>query len=65
MAWTPIAKPTAGVWTDVNPQGKEQYDQVSITYDDSNTFYDGVNPNQWTSVAKPATNAWVTVAKPT
>ena len=33
--------------------GREQYDQASLTYDDSSTFYDGFNPNQWTDVAKP------------
>lgn len=51
--WTNIPKPTGLTYTNVNPMGKEQYDQVDITYDDSNVFYDGINPNQWTDVAKP------------
>lgn len=64
MVWTNIPKPTASVWSSVNPQGKEQYDQSTITYDDANTFYDGVNPNQWTDIAKPATSSWVSIPKP-
>ncbi len=64
MAWTPITKPGAQSYSNVNPSGKEQYDQVTLTYDDVNTFYDGVNPAQWTDVAKPSTNAWVNVNKP-
>lgn len=65
MAWTKISKPGAQTYTDVNPQGKEQYDQPSIAYDDSSTFYDGVNPSQWTDVNKPTTPTWNNVAKPT
>ncbi len=64
MVWTNVAKPTASAWTTVNPMGKEQYDQGSITYDDANTYYDGVNPTQWGGVAKPSTLAWVSVVKP-
>ena len=65
MAWTNIAKPTTSAYTNTNPQGKEQYDQASISYDDVNIFYDGVNTVQWTGVTKPSTNNWVNVAKPT
>lgn len=54
MTWTPIAKPTSTPWTSINTQGKEQYDEASLTYDDATTYYDGVNPTQWTSIAKPA-----------
>lgn len=63
--WTNIAKPGAQTYTNVNAQGKEQYDQADVTYDSAVTFYDGVNPSQWTDVAKPTTNGWVNVAKPT
>lgn len=52
-AWTNVAKPTSSIWTSINPVGKEQYDQASLSYDDSGTYYDGVNPSQWTDVAKP------------
>lgn len=65
MPWTPVPKPISSLWSTVNPQGKEQYDQSTITYDDSNTFYDGVVPNQWTAVAKPVSSAWTKVPKPT
>lgn len=63
--WTNIAKPGAQTYTTVNPMGKETYNQASLTYDDAQTYYDGVNPNQWTDVAKPAVSAWTDVAKPT
>lgn len=62
--WTKIAKPVSSVWTAVNPRGKEQYDQASLTYNDANTYYDGIVPLQWTGIAKPSTNAWVNVSKP-
>lgn len=53
MAWTNVNKPTTPTWTYLNPQGREQYDESTIEYDDANVFYDGVNPNQWTDIAKP------------
>lgn len=65
MAWTKVAKPSISNWSNQNPSGKEQYDQSSLTYDDVSTYYDGLNPNQWTGVAKPTNNNWVKVAKPT
>lgn len=54
MSWTNIAKPTGTSYTNVNaPGGKEQYDQASLTYNDASTFYDGVNQNAWSNIAKP------------
>lgn len=53
MTYTFVPKPTTRNYTNTNPQGKEQYDQVSILYDDPNIFYDGVNMSQYTKVAKP------------
>ena len=41
--------------------GKEQYDQASLTYDDANTYYDGVNMNQWTDIPKPTGGTSVTI----
>ena len=52
-AYTKISKPTGTPYTNTNVQGKEQYDQASLTYDDANTFYDGYDPNSYTMVAKP------------
>lgn len=65
MPWTNIPKPTGTSYTNVNPAGKEQYDQVDITYDSATTFYDGANPNMWTDVAKPISSLWTKVSKPT
>lgn len=62
--WQNVPKPTASLWTSVNPAGKEQYDQASLTYDDSSTYYDGVNLAQWTAVAKPSVVGWMNVPKP-
>lgn len=64
MAWTKIAKPTSSVWTNLNPMGKEQYDQGSIVYDDASTYYDGTVPMQWTNVSKPSSQVWTNVPKP-
>lgn len=64
MAWTNIAKPASSSYMNVNPQGKEQYDQSTLTYDDVSTFYDGVDLSQWTNIAKPVTPTWTNIAKP-
>lgn len=62
--WTNVLKPTSSVWTAVNPQGKEQYDQSDIEYDDADIYYDGENPNQYTKVAKPTSSVWTKISKP-
>lgn len=64
MAYVYIPKPTAASYTNLNPQGKEQYDQASIAYDDANTFYDGVNMGQYTKVGKATAQGYTYVAKP-
>lgn len=53
MTWTPVLKPTDATYTRTNVQGREQYDQSSITYDDPGIFYDGVDMAAWTDIAKP------------
>ena len=53
MPYTKIAKPTGADYTNVNPVGKEQYDDSGITYNSSTTFYDGIDISIWTKVAKP------------
>lgn len=66
MIWTSVSKPGAQAYTQVNPMGKEVYDQADVFYDDPNVFYDGINPMQWTDVNKPATPVtWTDVPKPT
>ena len=62
--WINVSKPSTLGWTSTNPQGKEQYDQASLTYDDAGAFYDGINPNQWSDVSKPVSSAWTMVSKP-
>lgn len=64
MSWTNVAKPVGPTYTNVNPAGKEQYDQADILYDDSDTFYDGYNPAAWTDVSKPSTPSWNNISKP-
>lgn len=54
MTWTSISKPVGTSYTNLNADGKTQYDQSSVTYDDPTMFYDGINPGQWTDIAKPA-----------
>lgn len=63
--YTYIPKPTAGTYTNLNAQGKEQYDQSNILYDDPNIFYDGVNQTQYTKVAKATAQSYTYVPKPT
>lgn len=53
MTWTLVTKPTGRPYTNINADGKTQYDQSNIIYDDPNMFYDGTNYNAWTDVAKP------------
>ena len=53
MPFIKVAKPTGTPYTLVNTQGKEQYDQASIDYDDADIFYDGVNTTAYTNLAKP------------
>ena len=64
MPWTNIAKPTSSVYSNVNPQGKEQYDQASIEYDDADIFYDGLNESLYTNVNKPSATTYTNIAKP-
>ncbi len=62
-AYTYIAKPTGTPYTNVNTVGgKEQYDQPNLMYDDLNVFYDGINQNAYTKIAKPTTTQVVASA---
>lgn len=65
MVWTNVAKPTGTTYTNLNPVGKEQYDESDILFDSATTYYDGVNTTQWTGIVKPTTPTWTNVAKPT
>lgn len=65
MSWNNVNKPTGNNYSYVNPMGKESYDQADIEYDSATTYYDGINPNQYTNIAKPTTNNWQDINKPT
>ena len=52
MPWTTIAKPSAGTYTRVNPEGKQIYDQSDLDYD-STAFYDSLSTTLYTNVSKP------------
>ncbi len=59
MPWTKVTKPTSTSYTNVNPIGREHYDDTGVTYDSAIVFYDGVNLSAWTKVAKPGGSAIV------
>jgi hypothetical protein len=63
--YTYPAKPTDATYLDVNPQGREQYDDGVIAYDDSGIFYDGTDENAYTSVSKPTGSVYSFISKPT
>ena len=50
--YTKIAKPSTQNYTKLNVHGI-LYDSPTLTYDDPNTFYDGINENQYTKIGKP------------
>ena len=62
--YTNITKPTGTSYTPSNPVGKEQYDQISIEYDDSTVFYDGTNESLYTNLTKPSGTVYTNIAKP-
>ena len=59
MPWTNVTKPSSTTYTNINGTGREIYDQSDVLYDDPDVFFDGVNPNMWTEVAKPVNTASV------
>lgn len=64
-AYTNVAKPTGVPYTNINAPGRQQYDQADISYDDSGTYYDGVDQNAYTSISKPVGASYTNIAKPT
>lgn len=65
MAYNYVAKPTSSTYSFQNFQGTQIYDDVNVTYDAIDVFYDSYNPNSYTSVAKPVSSVYTYVAKPT
>lgn len=64
-AYTNIAKPNATTYTDLNPQGREQFDDIVIAYDDAGIFYDGTDENAYTALSKPTGATYTNITKPT
>lgn len=63
--YTNITKPVGTIYINQNLiGGKEQYDQANIMYDDSGTFYDGINMSQYTTVSKPSGTSYTNITKP-
>ena len=62
--YTDISKPSGTSYTPFNTQGKEQYDQSSIEYDDTDVFYDGINESLYTDVSKPSATTYTDINKP-
>ncbi len=54
MPWTDISKPSGRNYTNLSFPGKETYDDTSLTYNDSSTFYDSINQSAWTDIGKPS-----------
>lgn len=59
-----ITKPIGTAYTNQNSIGKEQYDQSTLSYDNSGTFYDGVNQGLYISVTKPSGTSYTKISKP-
>lgn len=63
--YTQVQKPNQTPYNQQTFQGKQIYDDPSVMYDSATVFYDGVNPNLYTAVAKPSQTAYTTISKPT
>lgn len=64
MPYTNVAKPTSSIYIGLYPEGKQIYDQVDITYDQSNVAYDSLT-NNYTNVSKPTSSVYTKITKPT
>lgn len=54
MPYTNVAKPSASSYTAVNT-AKPSFDEPGLSYDDTATFYDGVNQTAYNNESKPST----------
>ncbi len=52
--YTKVTKPVGTVYSNAIPTGFERYDQSTVMYDDTGTFYDGTNYSLYTKISKPA-----------
>lgn len=51
--YTFIAKPGTSNYTNIDTQGKQQYDEPDIVFDQATVFYDSINLSQYTNITKP------------
>lgn len=65
ITYTNVSKPTGPTYVNDNSQGREQYDQSTLKYDEVSVFYDGVNESLYTDVSKPTLPSYTNVTKPT
>ncbi len=63
--WQNVPKPTGANYTNVNPQGKQQYDQANLTYDEPSVYYDSVDVSTWFQVPKPTGDVTVRAGRAT
>lgn len=64
MPYTNIAKPTGANYTNTNA-AKPSFDEPSLSYDDSATYYDGINQAAYTNLNKPTGTGYTNISKPT
>lgn len=62
--YTNIAKPSATSYTNLNPLGKQTFDDVTVSYDDTVTTYDGTDVNLYTNITKPVGTSYTNISKP-
>lgn len=62
--YTNINKPTVTGYNNLNPVGKQTFDDAGVSYDDSATTYDGTDPILYTNVSKPVGTSYTNIAKP-
>lgn len=65
MPYTNVSKPTGTNYSNVNPIGKQVYDDANTAYDSSVTFYDGSESGIYTNIAKPIGSSYTNILKPT
>lgn len=65
MPYTNVSKPTGADYTNLNPVGKQLYDDINTIYDSASTDYDGTESGAWTNTSKPTGSVYTLVSKPT
>lgn len=63
--YTNVSKPTGATYTNVNPVGKQNFDDINTIYDALTTTYDGTESGVYTNISKPTGSVYTNIAKPT